>query len=125
MVGTFVFRDIIKKTKQGRDKIEGVLEKKTFSCITVCPSVRKTHRICLLSWLSERVLVKSRIRGSVRQSVRSSAVCALIFVRDGILSVADYNSTRVGVVVVVVISTFLQWDNLSALSYQVKILYGD
>ena len=26
-----------------------------------------------------------------------------IFVRDGILSVADYNSTRVGVVVVVVV----------------------
>ena len=34
-VGTFVFRDIIKKTKQGRDKIEGVLEKETFSCITL------------------------------------------------------------------------------------------
>ena len=28
-----------------------------------------------------------------------------IFVRDGILSVADYNSTRVGVVVVVVVVT--------------------
>ena len=28
---------------------------------------------------------------------------ATIFVRDGILSVADYNSTRVGVVVVVVV----------------------
>ena len=27
----------------------------------------------------------------------------IIFVRDGILSVADYNSTRVGVVVVVVV----------------------
>ena len=27
----------------------------------------------------------------------------LIFVRDGIISVADYNSTRVGVVVVVVV----------------------
>ena len=34
------------------------------------------------------------------------------------LSVAEYNSTRVGVVVVVVvvvISTFLQWDNLRTL----------
>ena len=40
-----------------------------------------------------------------------------LFVRDGILSVADYNSTRVGVVVVVVVvvSTFLQWDNLRTL----------
>ena len=28
------------------------------------------------------------------------------FVRDGILSVADYNSTRVGVVVVVVVRYF-------------------
>ena len=28
---------------------------------------------------------------------------ALIFVRNGILSVADYNSTRVGVVIVVVV----------------------
>ena len=37
-----------------------------------------------------------------------------IFVRDGIISVADYNSTRVGVVVVVV-NTFLQWDNLRTL----------
>ena len=40
----------------------------------------------------------------------------LLFVRDGILSVADYNSTRVGVVVVVVVvNTFLQWDNLRTL----------
>ena len=39
-----------------------------------------------------------------------------IFVRDGILSVADYNLTRVGVVVVVVVvNTFLQWDNLRTL----------
>ena len=39
-----------------------------------------------------------------------------IFVRDGILSVANYNSTRVGVVVVVVVvNTFLQWDNLRTL----------
>ena len=30
-----------------------------------------------------------------------------IFVRDGILSVADYNSTRVGVVVVVVVVVYL------------------
>ena len=49
------------------------------------------------------------------------------FVRDGILSVADYDSTRVGVVVViiVVVNTFLQWDNLNALSYQVEILHDD
>ncbi len=42
-----------------------------------------------------------------------------LFVRDGIISVADYNSTRVGVVVVVavvvVVNTFLQWDNLKTL----------
>ncbi len=43
-----------------------------------------------------------------------------VFVRDGILSVADYNSTRVGVVVVVVVivvvvNTFLRWDNLRTL----------
>ena len=31
------------------------------------------------------------------------AALNIIFVRDGILSVADYNSTRVGVVVVVVV----------------------
>ena len=42
-------------------------------------------------------------------------------------SVADYNSTRVGVVVVVVVvvNTFLRWNNLSALSYQVEILHSD
>ena len=45
-----------------------------------------------------------------------------LFVRDGILSVTDYDSTRVGVVVVV--DTFLQWDNLNALSYQVEIWHG-
>ncbi len=41
----------------------------------------------------------------------------VFFVRDGILSVADYNSTRVGVVVVVVVvvNTFLRWDNLRTL----------
>ena len=40
-----------------------------------------------------------------------------LFVRDGIVSVADYNSTRVGVVivVVVVVNTFLRWDNLRTL----------
>ena len=33
-------------------------------------------------------------------------VAFVFFVRDGILSVADYNSTRVGVVVVVVVVNF-------------------
>ena len=43
-------------------------------------------------------------------------IVAEVFVRAGILSVADFNSTRVGVVVVVVVvNTFLQWDNLRTL----------
>ena len=41
------------------------------------------------------------------------------FVRDGIFSVADYNSSRMGVVVVVVlvlvVGTFSRWDNLRTL----------
>ena len=52
----------------------------------------------------------------------------LLFVRDGLHSVADYNSTLIGVVVVLVVvlvkSRFSQWDNLNALSYQVDFLHG-
>ena len=36
-------------------------------------------------------------------AIMGSAFFCFVFVRDGILSVADYNSTRVGVVVVVVV----------------------
>ena len=35
--------------------------------------------------------------------IHQSSYQIYVFVRDGILSVADYNSTRVGVVVVVVV----------------------
>ena len=52
-------------------------------------------------------------------------------VRDGILSVADYNLTRVGVVVVVVVvvcppflKSFTMGFLLNALSYKVEIWYG-
>ena len=54
-----------------------------------------------------------------------------IFVRDGILSVADYNSTRVGVVVVVVIfvavvvADFFMGSLKNALSYKAEILHED
>ena len=47
----------------------------------------------------------------------------IIIVRDGILSVADYNLTLMGVVVVVVY--FFHDDNLNALSYQVETLHSD
>ena len=47
----------------------------------------------------------------------------VFFVRDGIHSDADYNSTRVGVVVVVVVRIFT-WDNSNALSDQVDVLHG-
>ena len=50
------------------------------------------------------------IRGSVRPSVGrlvGPLVRPSVFVRDGILSVADYNSTWVGVVVVVVVVVYL------------------
>ena len=43
-------------------------------------------------------------RGFYGSLQRSDAISELpVFVRDGILSVADYDSTRVGVVVVVVV----------------------
>ena len=38
-----------------------------------------------------------------RRWIRTKYIDDFLFVRDGILSVADYNSTRVGVVVVVVV----------------------
>ena len=45
-----------------------------------------------------------------------SAVVLIVFVRDGILSVADYNSTRVAVVVVVVVVRyFFAMNNLRTL----------
>ena len=46
------------------------------------------------------------------------------FVRDGILSVADYDSTRVGVVVVVVVVVvryFLSVADLSATDYGIAV----
>ena len=46
------------------------------------------------------------IRGSVRRSVGPSVRNAF-FVRDGIHSVADYNSTLMGVVVVLVVLVVL------------------
>ncbi len=55
--------------------------------------------------------------------------CRVLFVCGGILSATDYNSTRVGVVLVVVIvvvvadSTIGQLKN--ALSYQAEIFHGD
>ena len=38
-----------------------------------------------------------------RKEKQTPSLIERIFVRDGIISVADYNSTRVGVVVVVVV----------------------
>ena len=47
--------------------------------------------------------------------IKTFAIPTCVFVRDKILSVADYNSTRVGVVIVIVVYFFTE-------HYQVEIL---
>ena len=54
----------------------------------------------------EQLNFKSGFHSFVLSTILSAFAKTLIFVRDGILTVADYNSTLMGVVVVVVVVYF-------------------
>ena len=65
---------------------------------------RPYRRIHAVTWICSNLLKGAELSGSSEPLDSGPPWCQFcLFVRDGILSVADYNSTRVGVVVVVVV----------------------